>query len=179
MAQFARPQSPDISTGGYVRTGGISTDLWQAIDEVTQDDADEVVSPIDPSAAVYEGTLSSVTDPEVSTGHVLRYTYYKGAGGGHTIDMIFRLRQGASTTIAQQTHANVSGTVTVGTLTLSPAEADAITDYTALRFQIESNFPGGGGPGRRGQCTWLEFEVPTLGGAAVPRRHRMLLGVGR
>jgi hypothetical protein len=76
-AQYARPDS-DVSAGTWTTDTGGTTDLYQAIDETNAVDADYIQSVTDPASAVTEVGLSNVTDPAVSTGHIVRYRARRG-----------------------------------------------------------------------------------------------------
>jgi hypothetical protein len=146
MVQTARPDS-DLLNQGYVNQVGSSSSLFQAIDEAVASDADYIISPTPPLAAVYACGLSNVTDPVASTGHVIRYRYRKSASGGARVDYVIQLRQGyvsesnQGTLIASAIHADIPAVATTSTLTLSAAEANAITDYNALGFRAVFNQP--------------------------------------
>jgi hypothetical protein len=134
MAQFARPDG-DTSVGAWTTNAGGSSSLFATLDETSPSDADFVRSELSPSASAYECSLSNIEDPQSSAGHVVRYRYAKDAAGGQSVDLTVQLRQG-TTVIASATHTNISETVAAGSITLSGAEADAITDYTDLRLRF-------------------------------------------
>jgi len=134
MAQFARPDS-DVTVGGWT-----PTPLYEKIDEATPSDADYIESATNPTSDLCEVGLSNVEDPEVSTGHVVRYRYAKNASGGNVIDLTVKLMQGAAE-IASWTHNDISDTVTQAEQTLTGVQADAITDYTDLRLRFIANVP--------------------------------------
>lgn len=125
-AQFARPVS-DVSAGGWVASGGGS--LYAAIDETPASDADYISTT---NASVCEVALGTLTDPTSGTGHIVRYRLSADSG-----QVIVRLRQG-TTTIASWTHSSPPTSLTLYEQTLAGAEADAITDYTALKIQFEA-----------------------------------------
>jgi len=126
--QFARPDG-DQAIGSWTDDGGGTTNIYQSIDETVASDSDFIQSETNPASnSLYEATLSNVTDPAVSTGHIVRYRYRKD-NADQTINIVVRLKQGAST-IASATHSNISTSFTAGTFTLSGAEADNITVYT-------------------------------------------------
>lgn len=142
MPQFARP-SADTTLGTFTDQGGGSTNIYTTIDEVVASDADYIRSAAVPVASVYVTLLSSVEDPQSSSGHVLRYRYAKDAAGGGQINLTaVQLRQGyvseasQGTLIASTSQTNISETFTTGTLTLSAAETDSITNYAALFVRI-------------------------------------------
>lgn len=161
MAQFSRPDNDD-TIDVWSDEGGGTTDIFQSIDEVTANDSDFVRSDTTPDAGEeYFAGMSTVIDPGVSTGHILRWRYHKDVAAGRTIQMRLILRDG-STTIVVRLFTNVSDIVAQDTYTLSTSEADSITDYSNLNVRIDAIRTGGGGP-RRGQVTWVELEVPDAG----------------
>lgn len=163
MAQFARPDGDiTVSSGWAWGAPGSSglTNLYQVIDEVTPDTSDYIGSDTT-SGSFYECSLGDVTDPGVSTGHVVRYSNSKSSSAGKTIDNLIELRQGA-TVIASWNHLNISNVATQHNQTLTAAQADAITDYTDLRLRAAITISGGGA-GRSLRFHWAEFEVPDGG----------------
>ena len=139
--QFARPDG-DSAIGSWTDDGGGTTDIYQSIDEAQEaDDSDFIHSEANPASnSIYVATLSNVTDPEVSHSHIVRYRYQKN-DANQTINLIVRLKQGASTTIASNTHNGITTTWTDGEFTLSGAETDNITDYDDLRIEVEADVP--------------------------------------
>jgi hypothetical protein len=136
MAQFARPESPDVTVTGWTEDDGTTDALWDEINEVSFDDATYVKSATPPGANEYETTLSDVTDPLVSTGHIMRWRRRKQpASGSAQINLTVRLMQ-TTTQITSQADNNLPGAFTDTSYTLSAGEADAITDYTALRIEF-------------------------------------------
>ncbi|KKK45032.1 hypothetical protein LCGC14_3166150 [marine sediment metagenome] len=167
MAQFARPDS-DVTLTNF------DSPFWSNVDEVSpDDDTTSQRSGFGVAAgALYELTLSNVTDPVSSTGHVLRVRHLSSPTLV-TGQILIELRQGASTVIASATF-DAPTSYTTFIITLSGAEADSITDYTDLRVrgttQVTTNF--------RLLTTWIEFEVPDApGGLSIPiaMRHYMTL----
>ena len=125
-AQYARPTS-DVSAGTWTASTG--SDLYAMLDETSANDSDYITTT---SASTCEVALDSLTDPAVSTGHIVRYRI-SATGGG----IIVRLREG-STTIASWTHNPAPGSLTTYAQTLSGGEADSITSYAALKLQFEA-----------------------------------------
>jgi hypothetical protein len=144
MAQFARP-SADTSIGGYTDQAGGTTNIYGTIDETVASDADYIKSALAPSNAPYVTKLSNIEDPVSSTGHVVRYRYAKNAAGGAAINLTVQLRQGYTnegspgTLIKEWVHNDISETAATQAQTLSGAEADSITDYTALYLRFVAN----------------------------------------
>ena len=109
------------------------------------DDADYIQSALAPSNAAYVTKLTSVEDPQSSSGHVVRYRYQKNAAGGAQIDLTVELRQGyvsegsPGTLIAQWVHTDIPSAWTGQAQTLSGAQADSISDYGSLFLRFVSN----------------------------------------
>lgn len=156
MAQFARPDS-NVTQSAF--TGGFAE-----IDEAVASDADRAFS-TDGSDAELEVGLSDVTDPQVGTGHIVRYRAGKtddgvlsGTGNAKTLEV--RLMQGA-TQIAADVSRTLTGAYQTFTWTLTSTQANAITDYTDLRLEFVSLGGGGNPTNRRGAAiSWAELEVP-------------------
>jgi hypothetical protein len=146
MAQFARP-SVDTLNDNWQEDDGGTTDIFDQIDESVADNADFIRTQLTPTSDVYVTKLTTVEDPLLSTGHVVRYRYAKNAAGGDAIDLIVQLRQGyvnegtPGTLIASASHSGISETFTDGTINLSGAEADAITNYADLYLRFVGNKP--------------------------------------
>lgn len=126
-AQYARPTS-DVSAGTWTASTG--SDLFAMLDETVADDGDYITTT---NASTCEVALGSLTDPALSTGHIVRYRISATGGGG----IIVRLREG-STTIASWTHDPAPASPTTYEQTLSGGEADSITNYAALKLQFEA-----------------------------------------
>ncbi|MEX2159372.1 MAG: hypothetical protein WEB04_08220, partial [Dehalococcoidia bacterium] len=151
--QFARPMA-DIATGGWA-----TTPLWDKLDEVTADDATtEIQSSNDPISDPFEVQLSAVSDPSLSTGHILRYRVAQVGTKTATVDVA--LYQGA-TLIASDIQQTLTTTYQTFTYTLSGAEADAITNYSDLRVRVTASATGAGDL-TTALATWIELEVPGL-----------------
>lgn len=146
MAQFARPDA-DIVEDGWTEDDGGTTDIFDQIDESIADDNDYIMTGLTPTSDVYVCSLSTVEDPQSSSGHVVRYRYGKDAANGDQIDITVQLRQGyvnegtPGTLIAAATHTNAGAFPQAGSITLSGAEADAITDYADLFLRFVANKP--------------------------------------
>lgn len=147
MPQFARPDA-DTTIGSFTDQGGGASNIFGSIDESVASDADYIRSPTSPSSQVYVCRLSDVTDPVSSSGHTMRMRTATDLDGQEVLDFTQQLRQGYTnegaqgTLIASQSRNSVSSTSwTTSSYTLSGAEADAITDYTALFFRFIVNKP--------------------------------------
>jgi len=155
-AQFARPDA-DVSAGPYT-----TTPLWEKLDDATaDDDSTEILSannPAESDGTGFEVHLSALSDPQTSSGHILRFRAQK-QGGGRTLDVSCRLYQGSTAIGPTRTLANLGTPYTTDTYTLAAGEADAISDYSALRMRCWSSVSGGG-PATTAAFTWIELETP-------------------
>lgn len=147
MPQFARPDADSLLGNFKDQIDGIIS-IFNSIDEAAADDADYVKSPLSPVNEVYVARLSDIVDPVSSTGHIMRMRTSVDQAAQESLDFTQQLRQGyisevsQGTLIASQVRAGVTSTTwTTSTYTLSGAEADAITDYTALFFRFLVNKP--------------------------------------
>jgi len=137
MAQYGRP-STDTTREDWVDDGEGTTDIYQAIDEVTPSDTDYIKSALAPTSDAYVTKLTTVEDPQVGTGHTIRYRFQKDSSGGATIDLTVELREGyvsegtPGTLIKQWQHNDISNGWTTEQPTLTEGEADTITDYSDL-----------------------------------------------
>lgn len=125
----------DVSDGTWTDQDG-GTSLYAAIDETTASDTDYIKSANISSGNtdVCEVLLDAMNAPSVDTNHSIVYRYR--AQGTATMNLIVALRQGGSTQIASVTHNGVGSSYVDGELSLSEAEAAAITDYTDLRLRF-------------------------------------------
>ena len=135
MAQIARP-SVDSLVGLWQTGGGLTNGLFAQINEIVASDASFIKSEDPAASSPVVVKLSSLTDPLVSTGPIVRYRYGRS---GSAITMLVELRQAyvseasKGTLIASQTHNDApNGSYLAGTFTLTAAEADAITNYASL-----------------------------------------------
>jgi hypothetical protein len=126
-ARYARPIET-ISNSGWLASEG--SDLPAMINEETPNDTTYIYS--NTYAAVYEGKLQPVEDPNTSNAQVIKYKTRSLYGN----TLIAKLKQGG-TVIATRTHTNVPTEWTQYSMILTEAEADSITDYTDLRVNTE------------------------------------------
>lgn len=147
MPQYARPDA-DTTLGNFQEDDGTTTNIFDQIDESAADDADYIRSPTSPINEVYVCRLSDVVDPVSSANHIMRMRTSCDQNAQETLDFTQQLRMNyvnegsPGTLIASQSRTGVSSTTwTTSAYTLSGAEADAITDYTALFFRFLVNKP--------------------------------------
>lgn len=150
MAQYAYPTS-DIDNSGAWTT----EPLWEKVDEEPYDDVDYVSSPKSASGKSFTLGLSAVIDPQVHTNHIIRVRAKVGVSG------IFRyeLLQGVAL-------IKDSGEIALGTsfaehnMTLSEAEAESISDYSALRVRVTAVTTQ---KNQYQRVSWIRPEVPDVG----------------
>lgn len=153
MVAYARPDA-DITTTGV--GGGTYASL--------ANDADFIYGN-ENAAVTYECSLTNVSDPASAADHTVRYRVAKlnGTsldGGGNAVYATVSLYEGASL-IAADTQRTCDGSWTTYELDLSEAQANSITDYTALRIRLVSPASGGSAASRRAVgLSWAEFECP-------------------
>jgi hypothetical protein len=125
VGSVARPVA-DVSAGPWTASSGAA--LFDMLDETVADDLDYIVTTM---AGTCTLALGPATAP--NPGKVMRLRYRASSATAATL--IARLKQG-STVIASATHTNVPAVPTEFTLTLTAAEAAAITDFSALRIDL-------------------------------------------
>ena len=146
MAQFARPDA-DALIGAWEDELGGTSDIFNSIDEVSPNDSDYITSEFAPGSSPYVAALSAVTDPNVNTGHTIRYRARKDPSTGAAVDLTVELREGyvnegsPGTLIATDTETNLPTSFTTFSFTLSGVEADSITDYSDLFLRFVADQP--------------------------------------
>ncbi len=168
MAQFIRPVS-DIDDGSWASTpffSKIDEDIGGGGDDTTIA-SDAVGNNVNTTDLDLEGTNSGLSDPAVSTGHILRVLW----ASSQSRDMTghFELWQGVpdvGTLIAEATVELVDTTEVETAYTLTGTEADNITDYNDLHFALWGRGTGGG-PARTLVVDAAEFEIPDAGAAPI------------
>ena len=104
-----------------------------------------------------------MTDPAVSTGHIVRWRWRvaNAVGGGERGGAF--LVQGATTKATLATSYNLNRTAyDAMSYTLTGTEADSITDYSDLHLRFTAEILGASEELR---VSWAEMEVPDAGGA--------------
>ena len=149
--QYGRPVSTEAA-GNWTESGAAT--LHEAVDEVVPNDDMDYISSSSITTARFG--VSPLTDPLSSSGHVLRIRL-TSSGGLFPELCDFRLYQG-TTVVAAITGMSSRNNYRAFTYTLSAAEADAITDYTDLWFEVEATYLFFYEEMR---VTWMELEVPS------------------
>ena len=177
-SKFARPDSdPSLR---WVNGIGLPpcTDLttFECTNESIRDDTDFIqtigLGNGDQDEQFY--TLSNISDPFKSDGHILRYTLREANQGTNPVAFVIELRQGASP-IATFTHTQ--GTLPVSyqlfERELTFVQADLITDYSGLELTLTASCSIGCGnnPSEREkvQVSWIEFEVTSSNPPEIQR----------
>jgi hypothetical protein len=155
--QYARPDGTN-SAGSWTHSGALS--LHEAVDETSPDDSDYMSAPNDTTA---ELSLSSITDPVVHTGHVIRFRILS-IGGGAKERCQVQLYDGANP-IASSNAEQSRTSYSTFTYSILEAEAANISSYANLSIRIVSSSVGGGEEVR---LSWVELEVPDATGATAP-----------
>lgn len=166
MAQILVPVA-DIAAGSWT-----TTPLWSDVDDDSESSptgdgtvitSDGVGNNIDTSDADLELPVSGITDPAVSTGHIIRTRWFQDSTSSRTLQAHCELWQGVpdtGTLIAALVSATDVGTTEVtGTYTLTATEADNITDYNDLHLRLWGRGTSGG-PSRALVVDLCELEVP-------------------
>lgn len=163
MTQYARPTS-DVATGSWT-----TTPLWSKVDDdlVSQPSGDgtTIASNDNSTGDTAECGLGAVTDPGVTTGHVMRIRWNKSASGGHQIDAVCNLVDSTNGTIATISVTNIGDAEQENTLTLNATQVGNITNYaSSLSVQFVRNGDTGGPPGGRRSLVVeaFVFEVPDV-----------------
>ena len=139
--ELLSPDGDDL-VGSWSTDTGATTSLFASIDEQPFNDTDYIRSEVNPSTSVVRFTItnpSGAVDP--ASDHKVQYRYYKEDAAGQQIDLVVRLKQGASTSVATWTHANIGGSVIQAIQTLTGGQVSAITDYNDLRLEFQANAP--------------------------------------
>ena len=153
MAQYGRPNS-DVSQSGW-------TGSYTAIDEAAYSDADYITGAADANGTAVHG-LSSVSDPVSSANHTVRFRAWQQNNAFQRYLQVELLQDTTVISSYPSTITLVKGTATAYNWTLSSGEADAITDYGALRLRFTSTGDVGTPAPNRSEVyvSWAELEVP-------------------
>lgn len=129
-------------------TGDISTNSWTVpplyskINEVVADDSNYAISSRSPSLDTFEINLSGIGTPITKDNHNIQYRIQKTNTSTGQLDLTVSLFQG-STPIASGVHTDIlTGFYTTG-FNLTLAQANNITDYSALSLRFTANLTSG------------------------------------
>jgi hypothetical protein len=152
-AQYARP-SGTVITNNWSASGAAT--LHEATDETTASDADYATS--GKFNVTCEINLSTIIDPQVSNGHILRYRVSISGGGNEST--LFELLDNGSL-VASWSESNTGGAYVDRVQNLNTAQTDSIGNYAALTLRITTS---GQRNGEETRVSWIEFEVPSSSG---------------
>jgi len=182
LRQKVRPKA-DISSGGWSAQG--AANLNAVLGGDTANDTTLIRSAIAPDAttnlanATCEVSLTALIDPRTNaadvpfqplraSGYVIRFRY-RMRGASQVIDLTAKVMDNATERASWSLHAASSEWVTAA-YTLTPAQADSITNYGNLRLRFIAT--GGSGANRQIEISWIEMEAPH---PARPDRDRQQL----
>ena len=163
--QVARPDSdPGMKWKAVGPHPCKEPNTFNCVDEVMRDDNDYIrtkdLQKNKSDKQFY--TLSDISDPLTSGGHVLRYTISEADIGTNPVQLDVILRQG-QTVIATFHHENLPSTFTLVEQTLTSTQADSITDYSDLELTLDgfcdSSCKNGSGKKEKVQVSWIEFAI--------------------
>jgi hypothetical protein len=158
--QFARPDGTVPPAGGW--SAVVAGSLWDATNDPNQPLTDPDYMQASGNTTD-ELTLTDLADPNVDTGHVLRFTMMS-LGGGSPERVEVQLYQGTTQIAATGTKTNRTGSFSSFSYNVTAGDANQITNYNDLRVRVvSSNLAGGGESVRVGS---IELEVPSV--ATVP-----------
>ncbi len=176
-AQYALPNGDASNNSVAEGAGDADGDIFDELDEgfgagrgsgSGPDDATTYWVTTDEASDRIRSNLTTVTDPEVSTGHVIRMRTAKNVSGGRQLDATIRLYlNGILQSGASETFTDISEVWTTRAHALSAANADAISDYSVVEIHSEIIETGGGTP-RIGWFSAQEFECPDAPGGGGP-----------
>jgi hypothetical protein len=162
MTQFARPDS-DITVDSWTDEGSSFNDgnLYTSLREVSQDgDTSYVNSTGD--AGTFEVKLTTVTDPEVGTGHIV-HVFARGTGSGGPERLQVELYE--ATTLIELISSNwAPGRGSYADINFTLTLADDIADYTDLRIRITVASIGGS---EQLDVTQIYLETPDAPAGAI------------
>lgn len=156
MAQFSRPSS-DISAGSWTPSTGST--LYTLVDETSADDGDYVLTTS--SLSEFRVGLSAVSDPGISTGHILRFRH-RVAPGASPQGFTFKLRnQSDGSSISSSIRTALDGWTTEQ-VTLTSGQVASIIDYSALMAGAYAD-----GSTSEVRIAWIELEVPSVASSNI------------
>jgi len=166
MAQYMRPIS-DHHAGGWTPFPTSPTTLYDKIDEAISDDDSTYIN-ADENGSHCAYKLDSVTDPGVSTGHIL-HVLFRSQGSDLAEKLDVKLvydygGPGQNFFVDLQNQTNRSDNYLDVNYTLSEAEADAILDYSKVYIHLTED---GVESGEWIRVTQAYLEVPDAGGVTL------------
>jgi hypothetical protein len=138
VTEFLRP-SGDVSIGGWTDQAGGTSNLYQAIDEVTANDSDFIKSGVNPSGDTYK---CAVSDPiGLIQDATRRIRLGKGVNNSTQININLKLMQTPSTEIASWDFNDVAYGPNTFEIALTAPQKAAITSPNDLQWWITASLP--------------------------------------
>lgn len=155
MAQFARPTADaSIGTGWTDEAGGTSA-LYTHIDDSPTSPVDtDYLKKVNGTATTSKFGLGAITDPAVSSGHIIRVRHQRVSAESNTFSVELRTSGGALIATTGTINPTLSTWVNTA-YTLTGTEADSITDYTTMQLWVVGTTQDFGL-----NISGLEFETP-------------------
>ena len=123
---FVRP-SGDLDAEGYTPVG--ASTIYECLNEVVPNDTTYITGSSDGVTV----DLGNMLDPGTSTGHVVHFRAWASAGWIGVV-----LQQGVTTIASKYYYGDFPAVPTTDSFTLTPTEADSITDYNDLSLTLSS-----------------------------------------
>jgi hypothetical protein len=176
-------------TPGTWIDAGSGTNLHLSLDETSPDDSDYATNFTFPfflgggGVESFAVTMESMTDPASSIGHFLHYRYFLFGYNGSDVQLTVSLLCGATFIVGSSVDLFAdTGIVVAGTIALSNAQADAITDYSQLKVTVDVQDVSNSASGGEFRVTWIRFETPAVAAVSTPgtkkagrRRRRRII----
>ena len=164
-AQFGRPSA--TPTPGTWTVFPTTSTRHEAIDEAVQNGDTDYISTTNTGGDSAYFSLSAVSDPQTSSGHIIRVTAKASGTGATNLEQVsMRLYTSGGTEITNGTayQTVTRGAYTTYSYTLTATQANNITDYAQLRIRVQTRNIAAGEYIR---VTQAEFEVPDAPTAPV------------
>lgn len=149
--------------------------LFEAINEVTADDAAYIRSGLDPANDIARVGLSDPSGTvDTSRDITVRYRYRKEGAGA--LDLVVRLKEG-STVRASWTHTGIAGTFADAAQALDAGQKSAITDWSNLALEFDANVTSGSA---YGIVSWaeVEYQITVTAEASITLAPATVAAVG-
>ena len=185
MAQYALPIADVVASNWAEGAGDSDGSAFDELDEGCgvgrgsgsgPDDATSYWLTTDEGVNDLRCDIQVITDPAVSTGHLVRVRVRKNTSGGRQLDLTYNLRD-PDLIVSENFSTNIPNIWQTHSFVLTGAEADSIDGYATLDIQVQIIETGGGTP-RVGWCSAMEFECPDTPGGGGGFAHSQGVFVG-
>jgi acetyl esterase/lipase len=127
MVRLLRPTA-DIEVDGWTRDDGSSTNLYQAIDEVSASEADYIKSDGSQNPAAYTASFTGGSETGTNSGVTIRVREMKDSAGTETTDLDVIARTATGWDIHTESYDDIDQTINAVEFTLS---ADEMAEFRA------------------------------------------------